>query len=165
MKTTEFIAQHITEVFEGGNWTDVNMKDTLADVNHKEATTVTRASYNTMAALVHHIAFYNEVVLKRLQGINPVISDANGFDFPAIRNEEDWKKLKERCFRSAHELANAVRNFPVEALEEPTITGHSTHYKTLHGVAEHAHYHLGQVVLLRKLVKVPLSQFARSNSL
>ena len=50
MKITELIAQHITEVHEGGNWTEVNIKDTLADVGYKEATTVTRASYNTIAA-------------------------------------------------------------------------------------------------------------------
>ena len=52
MKITESIAQHITEVHEGGNWTDVNIKDALADVSFKEAATVTKASNNTIAALV-----------------------------------------------------------------------------------------------------------------
>src|SRR3954464_15889023 len=107
MKTTEFIASHLIEVFEGGNWTDVNMNTALRDINYKEATTVTKASYNTIAALVHHISFYNEIVLKRLQGINPVIGNANGFDLPPVQNEQDWTKLKERCFQSAHDLAAA----------------------------------------------------------
>ena len=66
MRTTEFIAQHLIEVFEGGNWTDVNLNATFQDINYKEATTVTKASYNTIAALVYHISFYNEIVLKRL---------------------------------------------------------------------------------------------------
>ena len=165
MKTTELIAQHIVEVFEGGNWTDVNFKDTLKDINYKEATTVTKASYNTIAALVYHTRFYNEVVLKRLQGINPAINERNGFDLPPIKNEDDWKYLIQRCFQSAHDLAAAVKKIPEEKLSELTITEHSTHYKALHGVAEHAHYHLGQIVLLKKLVKVPVQQYALSSSL
>src|SRR5438874_13315608 len=135
MKTTELIAQHLIEVFEGGNWTDVNMKTTLRDINYKEATTVTKASYNTIAALLYHISFYNEIVLKRLQGINPVIGSANGFDLPPVKNEHDWEKLKERCFQSAYNLAVAVIKFPEEELSELTVTGHSTNYKTLHGIA------------------------------
>jgi|SRR4051794_39059331 hypothetical protein len=165
MKTTELIAQHIIEVFEGGNWTDVNMKVTLRNVNYKEATTVTKASYNTIGALVYHISFYNDIVLKRLQGINPVITNSNGFDLPLLQNEDDWVKLKERCFQSAHNLAVEVIKFPEEKLGELTVTGHSTHYKTLHGIAEHAHYHLGQIVLLKNLVKNSVPQFAMSSSL
>jgi uncharacterized damage-inducible protein DinB len=165
MKPSEFIAQHILEVFEGGNWTDVNFKDTLKDINHKEATTVTKASYNTIGALVYHTSFYNEIVLKRLQGINPAINDRNGFDLPLIKNENDWNELKQRCFLSAYVLSEAVKKFPEEDLSQPTITNHSTHYKTLHGVAEHAHYHLGQIVILKKLIKSQTPQYSISSSL
>ena len=165
MILTDYIAQHILEVHEGDNWTDVNIKTTLEDVNHKEATTVTKASYNTIAALVHHLSFYNDVVMQRLAGINPVITEANGFDLPAIKNEHDWKKLKERNLESARKLAEAVKKFPEEKIFEPTITGHTTHYKTLHGIAEHAHYHLGQIVLLKKLVQQPAEKTKTRSSL
>ncbi len=165
MKITELIAQHITEVFEGGNWTDVNIKDTLEGITYREATTVTKASYNTIAALLHHVCFYNEIVLKRLMGINPEIDAANGFDVPSIKNETDWLMLKESIFHSAHQLANAVKQFPEEKLFELTATGHSTHYKTLHGITEHTHYHLGQIVLLKKLVRQNVLQVSITNSL
>jgi len=165
MKTAQLVALHITEVFEGGNWSDVNIKDTLQDVSWKEATTVTKASYNTIAALLHHISFYNEVVLKRISGINPRIDEINGFDVPAIKNEFDWEDLKERSIYSANQLAEAVIKFPEDRLFELTITGHSTYYKMLHGVAEHAHYHLGQIVLLKKLIRQAVPHVAISNSL
>ena len=165
MNLTEFIAQHIIEIHEGGNWTDVNIKDTLADVSHKEATTVTKASYNTIAALVHHLSFYNDIVMQRLSGNDPVIGETNGFDVPAISDENDWIRLKERNLNSFHQLAEAVKAFPEEKVFQLTATGHATHYKTLHGIAEHAHYHLGQMVLLKKLVRQTKHQLARSNSL
>ena len=165
MNVTDFIAQHIIAVHEGGNWTEVNIKDTLADVGYREATTVTKASYNTIAALLHHLSFYNDIVMQRLSGANPVISEANGFDVPPVKSEEDWLKLKERNLQSAHQLANAVRQFPEERLNELTATGHATHYKTLHGITEHAHYHLGQIVLLKKLIRQTKMQTAKSTSL
>ena len=78
MKIAHLVAQHITELFEGGNWTEVNIKDTLADISWKETVSVTKASYNTIAALVHHLTFYNQVVLSRVKGNNPVIGETNG---------------------------------------------------------------------------------------
>jgi len=165
MKITEHIAQYITDVHEGGNWTEVNIKDTLADVGYKEATTVTRVSNNSIAAMVYHISFYNDVVMQRLSGNDPVLSESNGFDMAAIKNEDDWIKLKERNIQSAQQLASAVREFPEEKIFEHTSTGHATHYKTLHGISEHAHYHLGQIVLLKKLIRQTKQKPARSNSL
>jgi uncharacterized damage-inducible protein DinB len=153
MKLTELIAQHLIEAHEGNNWTDVSIKDAIADIGYKEATTETNASHNTIAGLVHHLSFYNDVVTKRLFGNIPVIGESNGFDVPAIVSEEDWKKLKDRNIKSAAELAAAVRAFPENKLFELTVTGTSTHYKMLHGIVEHAHYHLGQIVLLKNLIR------------
>jgi len=165
MKITELIAQHITEVFEGNNWTDVNIKDTIDDIDYREATTVTKASYNTIAALLHHLSFYNDVVSMRLMGINPEIDEINGFNVPAIKNEHDWQLLKDAVFASAANLSDAVRKFPEEKINDLTVTEHSTYYKTLHGLAEHAHYHLGQIVLIKKLVRVSVPHAVISNSL
>ncbi len=68
MKLTDHIAQHIIDVHIGDNWTDVNIKNTLKNISLQEAVTVTSSSANTIAALLHHITFYNEVVLERLKG-------------------------------------------------------------------------------------------------
>jgi len=78
---------------------------------------------------------------------------------------ESWEDLKERSIYSANQLAEAVIKFPEDRLFELTITGHSTYYKMLHGVAEHAHYHLGQIVLLKKLIRQAVPHVAISNSL
>ena len=155
MKLTNFIAQHIIDVHVGDNWTDVNIKNTLQNISLKEAVTVTNSSANTIAALLHHITFYNEVVLERLKGNTPIISNANGFDVPVLTKENDWMELQEKNYQSAQNLAEAVKQFPEEKLFEPVIANSSTVYKTLHGVIEHTHYHLGQIVIIKNLVKFP----------
>jgi uncharacterized damage-inducible protein DinB len=153
MEITLLIAAHIREVFEGNNWTDISIADTVKDLSFEEAITVTPASSNTIAALLYHIKFYNEVVMQRLNGIAPEINDANGFDMPELKNETEWKKLVAEAHHSFVKLSGAVENFPEERLNETTPNGVSSYYKTLHGVTEHAYYHLGQMVILKNLIR------------
>jgi uncharacterized damage-inducible protein DinB len=114
---------------------------------------VTNSSPNTIVALLHHITFYNEVVLERLKRNIPFMSNANGFDVPVLNNERDWIELKERNIQSAQYLAEAVKQFPEEKIFEPILPDFSTVYKTLHGVIEHTHYHLGQIVIIKNLLR------------
>jgi uncharacterized damage-inducible protein DinB len=165
MKINELIAQHLLDVNEGANWTDINIKDTLEGLNYKEANAITMASSNTIAALLHHISFYNDIVKERLWGNYPPINQLNGFDMEKIKNEIDWVKLKEKSLQSARDLASEVKKFPEEKLFDLTANGHGTYYKMLHGVIEHAHYHLGQIVLLKKLVHQKKLIPERSSSL
>jgi hypothetical protein len=53
MKLTEQIAKQFRDLHFGGNWTSVNLKETLADVDWLEATTKIY-SLNTIATLVYH---------------------------------------------------------------------------------------------------------------
>ena len=51
------IATHFRQLFFGGNWTSVNMKDTLENVDWKQANKQVHC-FNTIAALVFHINYY-----------------------------------------------------------------------------------------------------------
>lgn len=153
MPLTSNIAQHIQEAFTKGNWSEVSLTDTLAGVNYTDATTVTTGSLNSIAALLYHLTYYNEIIFERLRGNIISINNSNGFDLPAIENEEDWQQLQQRCTDSVNSLVNAVKKFPEEKLFDSIIPGYPTVYKTLHGIAEHAHYHLGQILVLKKLLK------------
>src|SRR3954466_7912350 len=101
MKLTTLIAQHIIDVHEGGNWTEVDITTTLQDVTLQEATTHTQASPNTIASLLHHITFWNRVMVQRAQGTAVKINDANGYDHPPLNTEEDWQNLKRDNIQSA----------------------------------------------------------------
>lgn len=153
MKTTERIAQHLLEIYEGENWTDVWIAETLKDINYKEAQQVTDTSVNTIASLTHHICYWNKIMMQRLQGNNPLVPDVNGFDVKNMSGEEEWQALIESTHQSFIELANAIRNFPEEKLDESYSATGSSYYKNFQGVVEHAHYHLGQIVMLKHLVK------------
>jgi hypothetical protein len=87
MKLAEQIAKHFRQVYFGGNWTSVSMKEILKDVNWREATTQIH-SFNTIAALVFHINYYISAVLKVLQGEPLNASDKYSFvlEFKAMKS-------------------------------------------------------------------------------
>lgn len=152
MKITNLIAMHIKEVYEGNNWTDVNIADTIKDINWRQAQQQTTGSSNTIASLLHHLYYWNGILMQRINGINPSIPDANGYDVGELKNENDWNTLKEKTHQSFIQLADAVKTFPEEKLSEPYAAGKSSYYKNFQGIVEHAHYHLGQMVILKKLL-------------
>jgi uncharacterized damage-inducible protein DinB len=150
MEITALIAQHLLDVHTGNNWTDVNLAGALQDITAEEAVKVTAASPNTIASLLHHITYWNRYMIGRMNGVEAPIPPANGFDLPA---NFDWQQLKADNITSAHELANAIRAYDIIKLEHPIIPGFSSAYKNLQGTVEHVHYHLGQIVIIKNLIK------------
>ncbi|SDC68045.1 DinB family protein [Niabella drilacis] len=152
MKRTELIAQHLIEVHEGNNWTSVAIADTISDIGWSEAFAPVPFSPNTIALLLGHIAYWNRIVAERGRGITPVIAGHNGFEVPEA-GTGSWEKLKEVLFRSARELAEVIRQFDEAKLEMPVLPEHSSAYKNFQGQVEHAHYHLGQIVMIKKYLR------------
>ena len=152
MVITHLIAQHIQEVYEGNNWTDVSIITAIKNLTWQQAQQKTSASPNTIASLLHHLCYWNGIIMQRLKGSNPSIPEINGFNVGELQSENDWQKLKERTHESFIQLASLVKHFPEEKLEETYAEGKSSYYKNFQGIVEHAHYHLGQIVILKNII-------------
>jgi hypothetical protein len=90
MNLTAQIANHFRAVYFGGNWTSVNLKDSLADVTWQQATTKVY-SFNTIATLVYHTNYYISAVSKVLQGEPLNAHDKYSFDHPPILSRKNGK--------------------------------------------------------------------------
>ncbi len=152
MKITRLIAQHMKEIYEGNNWTDVSIIETIKNVSWQQAQQKTIGSANSIASLLHHMFYWNGIMMQRLKGSNPSVPETNGFSVGEFNNENDWQKLKEKTHESFIQLASMIEHFPEEKLEETYAEGKSTYYKNFQGIVEHAHYHLGQMVIIKKLI-------------
>ena len=152
MNLTAQIAKHFRDVHFGGNWTSVDLKQTLADVTWEQATTKVY-SFNTIAALVYHINYYVSAVTKVLQGGPLDAHDKYSFDLPSIQSHEDWNKLLSKFWTEAEIFANLVEQLPASKFEEVfSEEKYGNYYRNIHGVIEHTHYHLGQIVLIKKII-------------
>ena len=152
MNRTSQIARHFREVHFGGNWTSVNLKDSLAGITWQQATTKVY-SLNTIAALVYHINYYVSAVLKVLQGGPLDAHDKYSFDLPQIESQEEWEKLLNKTWADAKNFANLIEQLPDSKLENDfSEKKYGSYYRNLHGIIEHTHYHLGQIVLIKKII-------------
>ena len=152
MNLSTEIAKHFREAHFGGNWTSVNLKDTLSDVTWKQATTKLY-NFNTIAVLVFHTNYYVSAVLKVLEGEPLNAKDKFSFDLSPIENDEQWQNLLQKTWNDAERFAALIEQLPEAQLSETfTDEKYGSFYRNLHGIIEHTHYHLGQIVLLKKLL-------------
>ncbi len=152
MNLTEQIAKHLREAYFGGNWTSVNLKESLNDINWHQTTTKIY-SFNTIVALVFHINYYVSAVQKVLLGELLNAKDKYSFDLPPIQSEEDWEKLLTETWRNAENFATLIEKLPDSKLSETFVDEkYGTYYRNLQGIIEHTHYHLGQIILIKKLL-------------
>lgn len=145
-------AKHFRDVHFGGNWTSVSLKETLADVSWQQAVTKVH-SFNTIAVLVYHTNYYVSAVLKVLQGEALNASDTFSFDLPPIQSDTDWKNLLNKTWADAERFASLLEQLPESRFGEVfTDEKYGTYYRNMHGIIEHIHYHLGQIVVIKKLI-------------
>ncbi|MDP4262403.1 MAG: DUF1572 domain-containing protein [Bacteroidota bacterium] len=151
MSLTEQIAKHFRQVYFGGNWSSVNLKETLADVGWQQATTKVY-SFNTIATLVYHTNYYVNEVLKVLKGEPLNAHDKFSFDHPPIESREDWNNLLDKTWDDAENFAALIEQLPESKLWVSFADEkYGNYYRNIHGIIEHTHYHLGQIVLIKKL--------------
>jgi len=124
----------------------------LAGVTWQQATTQVY-SFNTIATLVYHTNYYVSAVLKVLQGEPLDAHDKYSFDLPPIQSREDWETLLNKTWADAENFAVLVEQLPESRLWEDFLgKKYGNYYRNLHGIIEHTHYHLGQIVLIKKIL-------------
>lgn len=157
MNTPAQLARHFREVYFGGNWTWVNLKDTLADVSWAQATTPLQ-SLNTIAALTYHINYFVCAASRVLQGKPIDAHDKYSFDVPPISSQQDWEALLNKTWDDAERFSILVAQLPESTLVDTfEDEKYGTYYRNIQGIIEHTHYHLGQIAVIKKLLLGPLA--------
>ena len=154
MNTPALISKHFREVIFGGNWTWSDLKDQLKDVTRDEA--VARiGTFNSILTLVCHCHYYVKVQTRAMQGEPLNSSDEDSFATPEISTEAEWQELLATLFAESEVYAKAVEQLPESKLQETFIEEkYGNWYRNLHGLIEHTHYHLGQIALLKKMIRM-----------
>lgn len=153
MTITQQIAKHLKDLHTGGNWTTVNFKSVLADITYTNATFQVDG-FNTIAALTYHCHYYVQVILDVVLGHPLKGNDAESFKHPPIGSETDWNNFLDLFFEKADALSEAIAILPDAILATNFVEEkYGTYYRNFQGMIEHSHYHLGQIVILKKLIQ------------
>lgn len=154
MKRTTQLANRFREVMLHGTWiANTNYQQQLSNLDWQTATTQ-YATLNTVALLAQHIHYYIAGLKQVLEGGPLDIRDKYSFDFPAMESQSQWRRFLQQFFDDAGAFAQLIEQMPEEKLAAPFVEErYGTYERNLEGMIEHCYYHLGQTVLITKLVK------------
>ncbi|SFO10244.1 Protein of unknown function [Paenimyroides ummariense] len=147
------IANRFREVILNGTWiANTNFKDQLAGLNWKIATKKID-SLNTIAVLAQHIHYYVSGVLNVFNGGTLDIKDQFSFDFPPVESQEQWNLFLNRFWNDAEEFARKVEAMNDDKLNSVFVDEkYGTYHRNIEAMIEHSYYHLGQIVLIKKML-------------
>ena len=147
------LAHHLKAVYFGGNWTSVNLKTELSGLSWAQVTAQVYG-LNSIATLVHHVHYYVRVVGKVLQGGPLDAKDKYSFDHPPIRSQEDWEAFRDQALADAETFAGLIAQVPESRLWEDFVDNkYGNYFRNLQGIIEHTHYHLGQMAVIKKILR------------
>ena len=153
MNLSQHIAKQFKEVYFGGNWTDSNIKDNLKNVTWQQAIAKVNG-LNTIAGLVFHINYYVKAGLQVLLNNTLNAHDKFSFDCPPINSEQEWKEFLNKTYDDAELLATLIEKLPEIKLADIFIEEkYGNYYRNLNGIIQHCHYHLGQIVIIKKILE------------
>lgn len=152
-KSTQ-LANRFREVILNGRWVaNTNFKDQLNRLSWEMATKKID-SLNTIALLTFHIHYYISGVLKVLEGGTLDIRDKYSFDLKPITSQSEWDKLLNHLWTDAERFAVLIEQMPDSQLSEVFVDKkYGTYLRNIDGMIEHSYYHLGQIVMIKKLIQ------------
>lgn len=153
MKCGLEIANRFREIILNGTWVaNTNYKDQLENLDWKIAVAPLQ-NVNTIALLAQHIHYYIDGMNSVLKGGTLDIKDKFSFDFPPISSQEDWEKFLNRFWNDSEKFASLVEQMSDEKLDQFFADEkYGTYRRNIDAMIEHSYYHLGQIVLIKKLV-------------
>jgi len=153
METTNLVATNFHNTYHGKNWTGSYLNEIIEDITLAEATQKVQ-NLNTIHTLLHHMNYYVRIAIQVLNGGPLEGTDKESFEHPQLNDENAWTQFKRTIFADATELKELIEKLPNDQWTKPFDTGkYGNYYRNLAGIIEHNHYHMGQIAIIKKMVR------------
>jgi uncharacterized damage-inducible protein DinB len=153
MNRTKIIANQFREVYLTGKWVvSTNLMEQITALSWKEASHKV-SSLNTIAAIVAHLDYYIDGVLNVFDGGTLDIRDKYSFSHPPVTSKNEWNGLLNKVQQNAERFASMIDQMSDETLNSVFVDEkYGTYERNIHVIIEHGYYHLGQIVLIKKII-------------
>lgn len=144
------IVDQLKRIYDGPAWHGPSLKELLADVSVERAA-ARPAGAHSIWELVLHITSWERAAAEALRGAAmPAMPWPD--DWPPVPQggRDAWVETKEELKRTHKMLVFAAEELRDDRLSEVVAGRKYDFYYLLHGMAQHAAYHGGQIALLRK---------------
>jgi GNAT superfamily N-acetyltransferase/uncharacterized damage-inducible protein DinB len=151
MSEIQRIEDQLRRAFEGDAWHGPAVRELLGDVTAAKAAARPLPDAHSIWEIVLHIATWEGVVRRRLQG-EAVADLPSEQDWPPVQEttETAWHKAMDDLDRGHRALREAIARSDEGRLAELVPGKEHSVYHMLHGIIQHDLYHAGQIAVLKK---------------
>ena len=149
----ERLEAQLRQSFEGPAWHGPSVLETLADVTPEAAAAHPLPGAHSIWELVLHLAGTYRLVLRRLEGNDAPLTQAEDWPPVPVDTASNWDDAVGSLRKLNQQLRDAVLSFSAERLDQPLASEPYTAHTQFIGVTQHDLYHAGQVALLRKALR------------
>jgi uncharacterized damage-inducible protein DinB len=144
------------EIYNGDPWLGESFMGKLEDVTEKEAFTQPIHNVHSIAELVAHVIYWRSPIIKKLKGeknyVGKMDSPENWLTLEELK-AKGWTTLLEEFEQSQTELVALLRTAKPQFYLEDYKPGVSW-FTMVEGVVQHDVYHLGQLALVKKMIRM-----------
>ena len=144
------ISKQLKLAYEGEAWHGPAVLELLDDVDARAASARPIAKAHTIWELTLHIAGWEDVIRRRLEGEVCTLSDADNFPDVKDNSENAWRKAIEFLKHNHDQLMKTIDALPDSRLTDRVPGKNYDVYTMLHGATQHALYHAGQIAVLKR---------------
>jgi uncharacterized damage-inducible protein DinB len=137
--------------FNGEPWLDINIIDTLKSINAQQAA-FKNGDTNSIWQIVQHMIQWRNANLQRVQGIITPAPDNNFVQAITDVSDAAWQATQQALEESQKAILKFLMSTDEQILNKVYDPNGFTNYAHLQGLQQHDAYHLGQIVLLKKMM-------------
>ena len=156
MTETERIRNQFERAFDGEAWHGPSVLSLLNGVTAEQAAAHPIPGAHSIWELTLHIAAWEDVCRRRLEGDPAQLSDEENFPPITDSSAAAWENAKAKLIDVHRRLLDVITATDDSRLDQPIInsteTTFSSAYVTLHGGVQHSLYHAGQIAILKKVI-------------
>jgi len=152
MSESKRISNLYQSIYDGNPWLEVTLAGTLKNVTAAQAYKKINPNLNTIWEIVNHLIQWRRNILERMSGEVIKTPDHNYFVPVLDPSEAAWEQSLQTLAKSQESWNAFFEDFDDDHLAKIYVNNGHSYYEHLHGIIQHDVYHLGQIVILKKLL-------------
>ena len=162
MTNLEQLIKEYSDFYDGIPWYGRNFKEIVDDITPQEALAVPGNGHSIARLLCHMIKWRKSLIIRLLGNTEFRASDEDPDNWPPLNtlNEEVWENAKKEFGELQDVLISELKKREDGFLDELFVPGKDRFtYRYLYiGVIQHDIYHLGQISILKQLLRAAESK-------
>jgi hypothetical protein len=144
------IGEQLRRAFDGDAWHGPALLELLRDVDAPTAAGQPLPDVHSIWELVLHVSAWDDAACRRLGGEKVQLTGTANFPVVPKPTQTAWREAVTGAKHTHDLLVKTVAGLPESRLWERVPGKRYDFYFMLHGVAQHALYHAGQIAILKK---------------